>query len=260
MAGWVRQVRLAMAAIAASSVVVALCGCQATGGTQADWPLAPAHVRTGGGSIPDGVPVVGTVVEYKLLTGVPSDASSPSYMPVSGVDVTIADATGAIEVTNTSDGFLPDGGYDPLPAGGFVFADANPGRSRLTFDINGDSNATEAYVSVKGDERCEVIAGLVSDGSVAPDGLNAKVRASCDEKRVPPGSEPVLVCATIEHLRNAWPEIVWVMQTATDATLVPGSRPNEVLVVPGALEGKVRVYAYLEDARSNGVGIAIRAN
>jgi len=216
------------------------------GAPTSDNPAASSTgIRTGGGSIPDGEDVSGVVVSStNTLPPLVRSAGADAYVPAEGAQVVLEGPDGAREVCVT--------GSD----GRFAFRAPHSGRSLLRFDLNGNSNAADIQVKVRGGKRTEVVAGLVPEDSQAPAGSRDRIRIAADAPWVRPG-EPVYVRAFLQRAATGCPEIVWLMETRTDASIFPTSDPNVLEVRAGSGTGWVEVQARLERAESNTVRLFV---
>jgi hypothetical protein len=218
-------------------------------------------IRTGGGSIPDGSGVSGTTVTYDSAQ-VRALALSMSYEPVSGTRVVLVAADGQTMVATSSDGVSTTGGLNSRSAGLFAFNCLGTGKYVLSIDLNRNLVPTLAEVRTDTVEgiRSKVVASLVPSGSVSQDGKETELDLSCSTSRVSPNSGPVVVSGVFAHLNQASPDIVWVMQTKTDATIQPGPKASQVVVVPGQVEGSLSIRASLETGRTREVRIDVEGS
>jgi len=202
-------------------------------------------IRTGGGSIPDGEMVSGVVVSsYGSLPSLSRSVGSGGYVPASGASVVLEGPAGTV-ATGTTDA-----------DGCFALETPHCGRSFLRFDLNGNSNAADIQVKAKGGKRTEVVAGLVPEDYEAPAGGRNRIRVFAADPWVGPG-ESVYVRASLQRIATACPEIVWLMETRTDASVFPTSDPSILEVRAGSETGWVEVQARLERAKSNKVWLFV---
>jgi len=251
-----RRLLVAMALSAGVSVAL-LSGCQVSGTLPDDGPWDSAEVRTGGGSIPDGAAVAGTVATYQRTLGVSARAlwALPQVLET-GTEVTITGVDGRTDRTTAGNGGL-DGRTGGPSGRRFAFGGSYEGDYVVSF-ARGDSwNTTRVHLSRRNGQRCEIVAGLLSPDADIADVEDGRLRVFCDTERPRIGQAPTLVYATLGGVREARPEIVWVMQTDTDASLLPSGRPDEVFVVAGQRGGKVAVWAQLGNATSRAVGLRV---
>ncbi len=192
--------------------------------------------RTLGGSVPGGR-VSGRTVSY---VDVSTRSGDSGYAPRPGVLVTLGEPDGdAQRATTGSDGW-------------FDFSDTEAGVSTLTFDQNADGNRISLEVAEEGESDIEVLAGLVPDVWNSGAGSRIGIWASGNHVRT---GESIWLSTTWGSRVGS--EIVWILETDTDAHLEPTYWGTAPRLRAGAETGKVLVRAKTVNATSNTIVIWI---
>jgi hypothetical protein len=202
---------------------------------------ASTAIRTGGGSIPDGEPVTGYVVP------------PPPPPPDGPRAAAAADGSGAV-VTLCG----PDGVASSVEAGDgvFVFGSPKVGDSTLAVSLNGLGLSTDIRVEPADGERCQLVLFLGADGGATGSDGDDWFAISPDTTVAADGSQAT-VTADLTTLSSDKGPVVWVMYTSTDAVLLPGLSPSDVVLVPGSASGPVRIQAYSGQAESDEITVEI---
>ena len=176
-----------VAALLGVAIMATMVGCSATGLTPLDYNGA-ARAKLSGGSCPGGAKVCGYVLQP--FDGVGARDVGDEVWELAHALVTLKDPTGDQLTDRTDDG-------------AFGFDDPHPGKSVLTFDLNGDGHATsvEVDVKVKGEERTEVLAGVLplsGDGR----GKHSKIRIASSTDQLADRGEAFVVRGRLHELAD----------------------------------------------------------
>jgi len=240
----------AVAILLGSAALATVVGCGVEAMTPFDYG-DDASVRLTGGSIPGGQKVCG----YALC---PFDGAG--VRDVGGALWVLADAL--VTLQGPSGATLSDWTDD----GAFGFDNPADGPSTLSFDLNGDGLDTQVTINVNARSplRTEVCAGVLpSTGDTGTKHTKVEVNASATKLLLSDPGAQAVVSATVDGLATATPDLVWVMETTTDARLVPlgvGDGvyvTDRVVVMPRTTQGEVTIWAQVPGARSVRVSMKI---
>jgi len=239
---WLFLVPAIVTAAVGIAAGLAGCGISDIAGLPAD---EAAGARLTGGSIPGGEKVEGVVVDSPGGAGV-RDLDGDGYDPAVGADVNLtAQSTEPMHTTTGNDGWF---GFDDPPAG----------RCHISFDLDGDSQSTDVSVHQRGSDRSQLVAWLLSpdEQDQASHRKHNAVRLREETDCMSPGDEQSIT-ATVDGYSGKARELVWVMQTRTDARLVPTGSPDVTRLVAGSESGVVWVQAQLSESKSRRIRINI---
>lgn len=244
-------VEIAVAVLVGIAIMATIMGCTASALT----PFGTgdeAGMRLSGGSCPGGQKVCGYAL--RPFSGVSARGLGDELWELAdGAVVTLQGPVGAP---------LTDETYQ----GAFGFEDPPVGESVLSFDANGDGQPTEVKIDVKdkAEERTEVVAGVLNlSANMSGRHSKIQVEASTDELLLTDPGPQAVVSATVDDLSVASPDLVWVMETKTDARMMPFAvgggvySTDKVVIRAGNIKGRVKIWAQLPDKESNTLMIGI---
>jgi len=242
-----------VAALLGSAALIAIAGCAATALTPFDYG-DEAGVRLTGGSIPGGRQ---RFCGYVLgpYDGVCMRAAGDAFWELAAAQVTLQGPSG-VPLTQVAVG------------GVFGFDNPQAGKSTLSFDLNGDGVDTQVGINVSANDaiRTEVIAGVLPlDATSDKKHSKVSIEAGTTTLFLSNPTARAVVSATVDDLTVATPDLVWVMETQTDARMVPFEVgdgvyvTDKVVVLPRSTQGEVVIWAQLPDKKSNNASISIKA-
>ncbi len=232
-------------------------GCGAGSGTLDD-SAGDAGARTGGGSIPDGAKVEGHVyakvgVSSSAPVQIRGSANPPSLPTIPGSGTSATTPASGIRVTLG----MPDGGTLETYAdsnGKFEFAAPYQGQWPLSFELASGVRSTTVDVAPLGGRRSELLARFVQTGGTAP--VPGALVVSLAQPGAPSGPSTALR-ATDNGVEVTSTDIIWTMETLTDATITPAASQGVAVVNGGTITGSAEVRARVPAGVSNTLTLSI---